>query len=229
MNTRLSLTAATLALAAVPALAQENPVFINQPSNVVLEPAPSPAPRRAGTNLLATSRREQNEWERDARFFVGLRSGVGIPPGGIGISPTMGVELGVAAPKGVGFGLHFFGAGNPPAVRALNTPPADWAVGAELDMRFYFQTVEPLTLYPTFSVGFMAGPAKETRENVVLPMLNPGFGARVKLGNLYASFEFGLASFTVPFLNCGLGWELDRQEPPHVLIQPQTMAPAAQG
>lgn len=217
----LPLLAAALALAA-PAFAQENPVFINQPSKVVLEPQSVPAPSgRVHANVLATSRREENEWERDARFFVGVRSGVGIPPGGIGLSPTMGVELGVAAPKGVGFGLHFFGAGNPPAVRALNTPPADWALGAELDMRFYFQTVEPLTLYPTFSVGFMAGPARETKENVVLPMLNPGFGARVKLGSLYASFEFGLASFTVPFLNCGLGWELERAEPRHVLIQSQ--------
>ena len=81
-------------------------------------------------------------------------------------------------------------------------------------MRFYFQTVEPLTLYPTFSIGFLAGPAKDTQENVVLPMLSPGFGARVKFGNLYTSFEFGLASFTVPFLNVGLGWELDRPAPP---------------
>ncbi len=203
---RSLVVASCLIVCATPAFAQRH-VFINQPGTVSV-------PSDASGNLQVTAPVEEDEWKRDARLFVGLRTGVGVPPGGVGISPNMGAELGVAAPKGVGFGVHFFGTTNSAAVKLLDAPATDWAVGAELAMRFYFQTVEPLTLYPTFALGFLAGPAKVTRENVVLPILSPGFGARLRFGNVYAAFEFGLASFTVPFLNLGLGWEIDRPAPP---------------
>ncbi len=178
-----------------------------------------PPPR--STNLLAGTRQDEKKWERNAHFFVGTRGGVAIPAGGKGVSPTMGIELGVANTEGIGFGLHLMGATNTAAVPGMNIPSASYAFGAALDMRFYFQTVEPLTLYPTFSVGFMAGPSKEDGTNVVLPMFNPGFGARVKTGNLYTSFEFGLASFTIPFVNVGLGYEFDKPTPPaQPLVEP---------
>ena len=39
-------------------------------------------------------------------------------------------------------------------------------------------------------------------------MLNPGFGARVKLSDsAYVGFEMGLAGFTIPFVNLCFGWE----------------------
>lgn len=207
---RSLVVASCLTVCATPALAQRS-VFINQPGTVSV-------PSDASGNVQTVAAVEEDEWKRDARLFVGLRTGVGISPGGVGLSPTMGAELGVAAPKGVGFGVHFFGATNSAAVKLLDAPATEWAVGAELAMRFYFQTVEPLTLYPTFALGFLAGPAKVTRENVVLPILSPGFGARLRFGNVYCSFEFGLASFTVPFLNLGLGWEIERPAPPPVPI-----------
>ena len=152
---------------------------------------------------------ERGTFAYDPRFFFGMRLGVGIPAGGLGAAPTYGIELGIAQDHGLGLGIHLIGMQNPPAVGApINVPKADYALGAVMDMRFYIQTVKPLTLYPTLSTGFLAGPSHDTGRNVVLPMLTPGFGARVGLGEGYIAFEFGLAGFFIPFINISGGWEM---------------------
>lgn len=149
-------------------------------------------------------------WSESARFFAGVRTGVGIPPGGNGVAPTLGFEIGVSAPRGFGFGLHLLGMNNPPAIEALRIEKANWGVGALADLRMYFQTVEPLTLYATLAGGFLAGPG-QSGTNVVLPLINPGFGARVKFTDtMYVSFEFGAAGFFIPFVNLAVGWEPQR-------------------
>src|SRR3954463_14502983 len=146
-------------------------------------------------------------WSDTARFFAGVRTGVGIPPGGTGVAPTLGFEIGVSAPKGFGFGLHLLGMSNPPAISALGIEKANWGLGAMADLRMYFQTVEPLTLYATLAGGFLAGPG-QSGANVVLPLINPGFGARVKFSDtMYVAFEFGAAGFYIPFVNFSVGWE----------------------
>ncbi|HVE86845.1 MAG TPA: hypothetical protein VND93_28510 [Myxococcales bacterium] len=158
--------------------------------------------------LLGTQ--QQDSWQSDARFFGGVRTGVGIPPGGQGVAPTLGFEMGVSAPHGFGFGLHILGMNNPPGIPQLGVQKAAWGLGALADLRMYFQTVEPLTLYATLSGGFLAGPS-ETNTNVVLPLINPGFGARVKFNDvMYVSFEFGAAGFFIPFINMSVGWEPQR-------------------
>lgn len=168
---------------------------------------------------------DEGDWSRTAHFFIGGRGGVAVPPGGKGVSPTVGLELGVANTHGIGFGLHLLGSTNTPAVPAMNIPTATYGLGAAVDMRFYFETVEPLTLYPTLSLGFMAGPAKGDGTNVVLPMINPGFGARLKTANLYTSFEFGLASFLIPFVNLAIGYELDKPKPAPRPLAPPCVTP----
>lgn len=154
-----------------------------------------------------------DDWSSTARFFMGARAGVAIPPGGTGVAPTVALELGVSAPKGLGFGLHILGMANPPAIRQLNIPKADYGIGALADVRMYFQSVEPLTLYATLSGGFVAGPGTTTNTNVVLPLLNPGFGARVKVADTaYVAFEFGMAGFFIPFITLSAGWEPERRQ-----------------
>ncbi|MFZ5468619.1 MAG: hypothetical protein ACOZIN_04200 [Myxococcota bacterium] len=160
-----------------------------------------------GSALASSNPPVVSDWAEQARFFGGLRSGVAIPPGGRGLAPSMAVELGVAARRGVGFGLHLMGMANPPAVPSMRIGKADYGLGAAADVRFYFQTVDPLTLYPTFSAGFLAGPETSTGTNAVLPLFNPGFGARLRLGEVYTSFEFGVASFQIPFVAVAIGWE----------------------
>lgn len=145
-----------------------------------------------------------------ATFFGGGRGAIAFPPGGDGPAPMVGLELGVAAEKGVGYGLHLFGASNTPGAPAFQLPSTPYAFGALVDVRYYMQTVPPLRLYPTLSVGFMAGPADGTGKNAVLPLVTPGFGARVNLGPIYTAIEIGAASFYIPFMAFSVGWEPDR-------------------
>ncbi len=128
----------------------------------------------------------------------------------------LGLELGVAAAKGIGFGLHLLSMGNPPEVPAFRIPKAEWGLGAMADVRMYFQSIEPLTLYATVSAGFLAGPGAEGStspgRNVVLPLFNPGFGARVRLtDSVYTAFEFGIAGFQIPFIALSFGMEPPRK------------------
>jgi hypothetical protein len=172
--------------------------------------ANDPVPESAPVPGLREVQPVTDEWARGARFFGGLRSGIGFAPGGLGPAGTLGLELGVTAFRGLGFGLHVFGIGNPPEVPLLDIPRAEYGMGAAVDVRWYLQTIRPLKLYPTMSVGFMAGPSIDTGANVVLPTVTPGFGARVNIGEVYVSLEMGAATFYIPFVNLAVGWEPTR-------------------
>jgi hypothetical protein len=207
----------TALLLATPVLAQE---AASPPPAPAQEPAPTakePTPARPRPAAVAV--KPEDEWAQGARFFVGARTGVAIPARSRGVAPMLGMELGVSASKGLGFGLHLIGMGNPPEVPAFGIPKAEWGLGALADVRMYFQTIEPLSLYATLSAGFLAGPGAEGTElagqNVVLPLLNPGFGARVKLtDSVYTAFEFGLAGFQIPFIALSFGLEPARRPAP---------------
>jgi len=109
--------------------------------------------------------------------------------------------------RGLGFGLRRFGIANPPEVAVFDIPRAEHGMGASADVRWYIQTIRPLTVYPTMSFGFMAGPSADSGENAVMPMINPGFGARVNIADVYVAFEIGAANFYIPFVNISVGWE----------------------
>lgn len=167
---------------------------------------------RDGTVSRVSEREETNPWATGARFFAGVGTGMGIAPGGKGPSPSVGLEVGVAADSGIGFGLSLVYTDNPADVPALRIPKAQYALGAAADIRWYIQTVEPLTLYPALSIGFLAGPSvNEANGNAVMPIINPGFGARVRMKPLYVSFEFGAAGFHIPYVGISVGYEPDRK------------------
>lgn len=174
-------------------------------------PATTATTALAGYPRITAAERDRNlqddEWAKGARFFIGMRGAMGFPPGGDGLAPLGGVELGVAARKGIGFGLHMFGAGNTPGAPILELPSTDYAFGATADLRYYLQSIAPLRLYPTLSAGFLAGPDKVTGKNAVLPLITPGFGARVNFADVYAAVELGAASFYIPFMALSVGWE----------------------
>jgi hypothetical protein len=177
----------------------------------VLPVAPPAEPAEPAAPVEAkVKKKRSDDWAEHATFFGGGRTAVAFPPGGKGPAPMAGLELGVAADKGFGYGLHVFGAANTPDAPAFGLPAAPYAFGALVDLRYYLQTVEPLRLYPTLSVGFLAGPAEQTGRNAVLPLINPGFGARVNMGPIYAAIEIGAASFYIPFMAFSVGWEPDR-------------------
>jgi len=155
---------------------------------------------------------EADTWSNRSNFYVGMRGGVAIPSGAIGLAEQGGVEVGVANESGMGFGLHALWMNQPPGAPVLNVPAAKWGLGALLDLRYYFPTIEPLTIYPTLSGGFVAGPSAKDGTNSVLPLIDPGVGARVKLGSIYAAFEFGFAGFTIPYVVLSFGYQSDRRQ-----------------
>jgi hypothetical protein len=148
-------------------------------------------------------------WSERASFFVGARGGIAAPPGAVGLAPNAGIEFGLAVPQGFGFSMRTLWMDNPPGAPALGLRPAEYGFGALADLRYYFRAVEPLTVYPTLAIGFLAGPERGTNTNAVLPLFNPGVGMKVKAGNFYAAFEFGLSGFTIPFVALSFGFEGD--------------------
>jgi hypothetical protein len=155
---------------------------------------------------------EPDTWTNRSNFYVGLRGGIAVPAGATSLAPSASLEVGVAPDFGLGFGLHVIWMNNPPGAPVFGIPEGRYGFGALADLRFNFPTIEPLTLYPSLSLGFLAGPAAADGKNMVLPLINPGFGAKVKFGNFYSSFEFGFAGFTIPFVTLGFGYEGDRRK-----------------
>lgn len=154
-------------------------------------------------------KRLANVWSNHASMFVGVRGGIAVPPGAIGLAPNIAIELGVAVPNGFGFGIRAMWMNNPPGVPFLGLSPAAYGFGALADFRYYIETIEPLTIYPTISVGFLAGPERITQMNAVMPLFNPGLGVKMKFGNVYGAFEFGLSGFTIPFVVFIVGFDGD--------------------
>jgi hypothetical protein len=168
------------------------------------------AQARLSEARLAEKFVEPDDWANRANFYVGARGGVAVPADADSLAPMAGIEVGVSNSNGIGFGLHALWMYAAPGAPVFNVPKARYGFGALADFRYYFATIPPLTLYPTLSFGFVAGPSEATGRNAVLPLLNPGFGARVKFGNFYSAFEFGFAGFTIPFVVISLGYEGDR-------------------
>lgn len=154
---------------------------------------------------------EPNTWANRSNFFVGARASIAIPQGAVGIAPLAGIELGIAPDYGFGISMNMIWMERSPGAPMFGIQPGNYGFGASANFRYYFQTVGPLTLYPAFSIGFLAGP-DPMGKNQVLPMINPGFGAKVRAGPFYVSFDFGLSAFTIPFVGASVGYEGNRRE-----------------
>jgi hypothetical protein len=100
---------------------------------------------------------------------------------------------------------------NPPGAPVFGIREGRYGFGTMLDLRFNIPTIDPLTLYPSLSAGFLAGPGLDGK-NLVLPLVNLGFGAKMKVGDFYASFEFGFAGFSIPFVTLGFGYQGERRK-----------------
>lgn len=148
-------------------------------------------------------------WANRASFYVGVRSGLAVPPGATSLAPNLSLEMGVAPSRGFGIGMRAMWMNQPPGVPFLGLNPGAYGFGAMADLRVYFETIEPLTIYPTLAIGFLAGPDAVTGRNLVLPVFNPGLGAKLRFGSFYAGFEFGLSGFTIPFMALTLGFQGD--------------------
>jgi hypothetical protein len=166
-------------------------------------------PKKNHTKLVAKYE-EPDTWANRANFFFGASAGVAIPQGADGLASSAGIELGIAPDSGIGFGLHAVWMDKPPGAPAIGIEPARWGFGATANLRYYFETIGPLSLFPSFSIGFLAGPDRVTGLNQVMPLIDPGIGAKVRFGPMYCTFEFGLSGFTIPFVGVSVGYEGDR-------------------
>lgn len=172
--------------------------------------APAAIPKTTHARLVQKYE-EPATWANRSNFFVGARGSIAIPQGAEGLAPLVGIELGIAPDSGFGLSLNMIWMDRSPGAPMFGIQPGNFGFGASANFRYYFQTVGPLTLYPAFSIGFLAGP-DPAGKNQVLPMINPGFGAKVKAGPFYVSFDFGLSAFTIPFVGASVGYEGNRRE-----------------
>lgn len=153
---------------------------------------------------------EPSTWANRSNFFFGAKGSVAIPQGAYGLASLAGIEMGIAPDSGFGMSLNVFWMSRSPGAPIFGIQPGSYGFGASANFRFYIQTIGPLSLYPSASLGFLAGPDGEGR-NQVLPLMNPGFGAKVRLGPFYVTFDFGLSGFTIPFVGLAAGYEGDRR------------------
>src|SRR4051812_17674871 len=109
--------------------------------------AAQPAAKAAVDPSLVEKYSEADTWANRSNFYFGTRGGVVIPQGATGLAELAGLEVGVANDSGIGFGLHALWMNNAPGVPFLGVPAASWGLGALADLRYYFPTIEPLTLY----------------------------------------------------------------------------------
>ena len=165
---------------------------------------------RSAHAKLVEKYEEPTNWANRSNFYFGARGGVAIPQGAFGLAPSVGLEMGIAPDSGFGMGLNVIYMDKQPGAPLLGIQPGLYGFGATANFRYYIQTIGPLTLYPVMSVGFLAGPDGSGR-NQVLPLLNPGIGAKVRAGPFYCSFDFGLSGLTIPFVGVSVGYEGDRR------------------
>lgn len=45
----------------------------------------------------------------------------------------------------------------------------------------------------------------------MFPLLNAGFGGRMRFGEVYVALGFGVSGLLIPFLNLSVGWEPARR------------------
>jgi len=167
------------------------------------QPAGQTAPPASSSISPSTDAKIYSE---DPRLFVGLKSAAIVPPGGTGPGVLSGFEIGIAAKQGFGFGVNIFGGVNNPAAPTLGLPRSGFAFGGTADIRYFLQTVGPLSVYPILSVGFLTAQTSSIK-NTVIPLVNPGVGARVQiLDELYTSLEVGASNFHIPYMAVSLGW-----------------------
>ncbi len=138
------------------------------------EPQASQVEAAAQTTAAAKDLDEPEEWP----IYVSTRGSVAVPAGGLGQVPTGGIGLGVELDNGHTFGMRAIYINNPPPNPISNNRDITQAWGPVLDYQFHIDNTRNMNFYPTLSLGFVYS-AEEGKENVILPIFEAGFGARI--------------------------------------------------
>jgi hypothetical protein len=117
--------------------------------------------------------------ERNRPIYVLARGSVAVPANAQGQIPAGGLGMGVELDNGHTFGFRAIYLDNPPPnpfVDDQREVRAAW--GPVLDYQFHLSDDRNLNFYPALSLGFVYA-AERGEENVILPIFEAGFGARL--------------------------------------------------
>lgn len=146
----------------------------------------------------------------DARVYVAARAAAAVPVGYKGIAQSYGVEIGALTSPGNQIGLRLLWTPWPTEVYGPSTP--DQAFGPVLVLAHQFRLAPRFEMVPTLAFGAVFGQDTDTKENVVLPALQIGLGARgrVPLGrdtSLGIGPEIGfIPTLLAPTVALNLSW-----------------------
>ncbi len=113
--------------------------------------------------------------------YTSVRAGMAVPATAHGDVLTGGLGLGVELEPENTLGLRVIYMHAPPEnPLAVNTPDVPWAWGPVIDWRHFFGRTSSINFYTSVSIGYVYGvPENEHADNVVLPIVEGGFGARL--------------------------------------------------
>jgi hypothetical protein len=127
--------------------------------------------------LLALTTNAQAE----NKTYVDMRGSMAVPANARGFAYVGSVGVGSEFEAGGSLGLRFLGMADPPSTM-FSQNPAQFAGGPVLDWRKHIYTSDDFDLYPAVSGGFVITVDQPTGRNIVLPVLETGFGVRKSFG-----------------------------------------------
>ena len=150
------------------------------------------------SNAQAASTNSSSDGGADT--YVDLRGSMAVPAGARGFAYVGSVGIGAEWEGGGSLGVRFLGMADPPSTMFSNNP-APYAGGPVMDFRKHIYVSEDFDLYPTASAGFVITVDEPTGRNVVLPIMETGFGVRKTFGDPDgARFAVAPEAGFVPFI-----------------------------
>lgn len=143
--------------------------------------APRPAPLAAPVAVAPSSVPVVDSGADEVKerpLYVSARGALAVPATGLGQIAVGGVGVGVELDNGHTFGMRAIYMDSPPPNPISNNREVDWAWGPVLDYQFHLDNDRRLNFYPCLALGFVYSAEKE-KENVILPIFEFGFGARM--------------------------------------------------
>ncbi|MFT5583000.1 MAG: hypothetical protein ACI9VR_000577 [Cognaticolwellia sp.] len=148
----------------------------------VAAPAPAPVaapvvvapPPRVSVPVVDPKLDAPEEWP----IYVSARGALAVPANGLGQIKVGGLGVGVELDNGHTFGMRAIYMDSPPKNPISNNREVAWAWGPVLDYQFHLDNDRRLNFYPSMALGFVYS-AEKDMENVILPIFEVGFGARL--------------------------------------------------
>jgi len=152
--------------------------------------------------------------EHTPPVYWATKAAVAVPANASEDVMTIGPAMGIFMDKNNAMGMRIIYMDSPPEnPLAEYTPKVSMAWGPVVDWQYLFQPNSGFSFYTQASVGFVYGePDNANENNVVLPIIEGGFGARLsrrtsKGGRFFFSPELGFVPGAVaPYMSASFGY-----------------------